>query len=331
MKVLLTGGNGFLAANTIRELVRRSINVRAMVRPTSNLRSLDGIDCELVYGNITHSEDVLRAVKGCDIIIHAAANTSQNNSDYNDYVDVNVAATENLLKASLRCDVQRFIFVSTASAFCPGTKSNPGNENRPACYPFTGSGYSLSKIHAQKMVLDYSKSTGLDTVVVNPAFMIGPFDAKPSSGKIILMNYGKKIIFVPPGGKSFIDVRDAAAGVCNAIEMGRRGECYLLANENLTFSEFYLRLQSVARLRYYRMRVPGPLVKTLGLFGEFATKTGIKTDLNSINSKILCIGNYFSAEKAVKELQLPQKTIDGAIADSLKWFTENGYIEKEFH
>jgi dihydroflavonol-4-reductase len=331
MKVLLTGGNGFLAANIIRELVRRDMNIRAMVRPSSNLRSLDGVDCELVYGDITNPEDVLRAVKGCDIIIHAAANTSQNNTDYNDYVDVNVAGTENLLKASLRCDVQRFIFVSTASAFCPGSKSNPGNENRPACYPFTGSGYSLSKIHAQKMALDYSGSTGLDIVVVNPAFMIGPFDAKPSSGKIILMNYGKRLIFVPPGGKSFIDVRDAAAGICNAIKMGRSGECYLLTNENLTFSEFYLKVQYVNRERHYQMKVLAPVVKTLGLFGDLAGKVGLKTDLNRINSKILCIGNYFSAEKAVKELHLPQTPIGVAIADALKWFTENGYIEREFH
>jgi dihydroflavonol-4-reductase len=269
---------------------------------------------------------MLKAVKGCDVVIHAAANTCQNGLYYKDYFAVNVTGTKNLLRAALKYDILKFIFVSTASAFRPGTKNNPGNEEKPASYPFTSSGYTLSKINAQKMVLEYSRNANIDAIVVNPSFMIGPYDSRPSSGRIFIMNFGKKIILLPPGGKSFIHVRDATAGICNAIKMGRKGECYLLTNENLTFSEFYLKVKNVTGENNFQLKLFSPILKTIGLVGDIGGRAGMKTGLTSINCKMLCIGNYFSSKKAVKELQLPQTPVELAIADAFQWFSENGYL-----
>jgi len=328
MKVLVTGGNGFLAANTIRELNRRGFNVRAMVRSSSDLRSLANVDCELYYGNIVNIYDVLNAAKGCDIIIHTAANTSQFNMNYNHYVPVNITGTQNVLSAAAKGDIKKFIFVSTANAFGFGTKSNPGNEKRPARYPFTRSGYALSKINAQEMVLEYARNSDLDAVVVNPTFMIGPYDAKPSSGKIITMNYGKRTIFLPPGGKNFVHVADVATGICNAIDKGRKWECYLLANENLSYGEFYSKLRTICEKKQYQLKLPSHLVTTLGLMGTILGGAGIKNSLTRINSKILCIENYYSPAKAVEELGLPQTPVEQAITDAMEWFWENGYLNR---
>lgn len=331
MKILVTGGNGFLASNIIRELIRRDFNIRTMVRQSSDMRSLKGVDCELFQGDITDVDDVLKAVKGSDVVIHAAAITSQSNPDYKHYAAVNVKGTRNLIKAAIKYDILKFVFVSTACAFKPGTKTNPGNEKTPAGYPFTSSGYALSKINAQKMVLEYSRSADIDAVVVNPAFMIGPYDARPSSGRILTMNYGKKLIFVPPGGKSFIHVRDAAAGICNAIKMGKKGECYLLANENLTFSEFYSKVKYVTSESSFQLKLFAPVVKTMGLIGDIGGRIGITTGLCSINCRMLCIGNYYSSGKALRELKLPQTSVEVAISDALQWFIENGYLVKELY
>lgn len=327
MKALVTGANGFLASNVVRELNRRGYSVRAMVRSTADLRSLPGTDYELYYGNITNTIHTLEASKDCDVVIHIAADTSQYYTNVESYRQVNVEGTLNMLEASVKNNVKRFIFVSTANTFGHGTKSNPGNERMPAKYPFTSSGYALSKMEAQKLVLDYADSRKLDAVVVNPTFMIGPFDSKPSSGKIITMVYNRKYVPVPPGGKNFIHVADVAAGICNAIEKGKSGSCYLLANENLSYSEFYAKLAKVAGKSFSQIKLPSPILYAIALMAKLAAKFGLKSDLNPVNARILCVENYYSSAKAVSELMLPQTSVDNAIAEALEWFRKNGYIK----
>lgn len=326
MKALVTGANGFLASNVVRELNRREYSVRAMVRSTADLRSLSGTDYELFYGNITNTIQTMEAVKDCDVVVHIAADTSQYYTNVEPYMHVNVIGTLNMLEAALKNKVKRFIFVSTANTFGCGTKSNPGNENMPPKYPFTSSGYAMSKMKAQELVLEYANSGKLETVVVNPTFMIGPYDTKPSSGKIITMIYNRKFVPVPKGGKNFIHVADVAAGICNAIEKGKTGSCYLLANENLSYGEFYAKLAKIAGKPFFQIKLPSRFLNIIAVLAKLASKFGLKTDLNPVNARILCVDNYYSSAKAVSELMLPQTPVDTAIADALKWFGQNGYI-----
>lgn len=326
MKVLVTGANGFLAANIIRELNRREVPVRGMVRKTADLRSLAGTDCEIHYGELLDKADVLKAVGGCNIIIHAAASTTQYSEDLSVYFPVNVRGTENVVNAATISGVDRLIYVSTANTCRNGTLDNPGNESLEAGFPFTGSGYAMSKIIAQKAVLEHARLHKLDAVVVNPTFMIGPYDARPSSGRILLMGYRKRIMGVPPGGKNFVHVRDVATGVCNAITMGRNGECYLLANENLSFLEFFRKVESVTGFRQYKFIVPGGVMSLMGSAGSFFNRLGLKGGLTLSNARLLNLDNYYSPAKALRELGLPQTPVEQAIRDALEWFGQNGYL-----
>jgi dihydroflavonol-4-reductase len=327
MKALVTGANGFLASNVVRELNRRGYRVRAMVRSTADLRSLPGTDYELFYGNITNIIHAMDAAKGCDVVIHIAAETSQCYTNAEFYMRTNFLGTLNMLEAAFKNNVKRFIFVSTANTFGYGTKSNPGNENIPPKSPFTSSGYAMSKMKAQELVLEYADTGKLETVVVNPTFMIGPNDAKPNSGKIITMVYNKKFVLVPPGGKNFIHVADVAAGICNAIDKGKSGSCYLLANENLSYSEFYTKLAKAAGKSFYQIKLAPRLLHAIAVLAKLASKSGFKSDLNPVNARILCVDNYYSSAKAVSELMLPQTPVDNAISDALKWFRQHGYIK----
>lgn len=330
MKALVTGANGFLASNVVRELNRRGFPVRAMVRSTADLHALSGAEYELFYGQITSVADAMEAMKSCDIVIHAAADTSQHYLNVEPYMQVNVKGTLNMLEASCRNQVKKFIFVSTANAFGYGTKSDPGNENMPAKYPFTSSGYALSKTMAQELVIEYAKIGKLDTVVVNPTFIIGPYDARPSSGRIITMMHNKKIVPVPPGGKNFVHVADVAEGICNAIDRGRSGSCYLLANENLTYGEFYAKLAKATGRSVYQLKLRPQLLHAMGTIGSLAVKSGFRSNLNLVNARILCIGNYYSSAKAVVELGLPQTPVDKAITDAMEWFIRSGYIKTKY-
>jgi len=323
MKVLITGANGFLAANTTRELLRRGHIVRAMMRPGADERSLRGVECERFYGNILQKSDVDQAMTGCDAVIHAAADTSQNKRSANDYFPVNVLATQYVLSSAIHHGIGRLVFVSTANTIGYGTREHPGTEALPMAWPLTTSGYAVSKAQAEKLILEAYTEGKLETVVVNPTFMIGPHDAKPSSGRIFLMYLGKPVMAMPAGLKNYICVTDAAAGVVSALEKGRAGEKYLLAGENLSFLEFFQKVDRITGKKPMKIVVPPKMLIALGCIAGWLAPKG---SLTSGNAEILSAGHYYSAAKAVRELDLPRTPVETGIRQAMDWFREAGMI-----
>jgi len=325
MKVFVTGANGLLGSNVVRELIKEGHEVRIFVRQDANMLGLHGVRCDIINGDLLNEQDLITATAGCDAIIHAAAKTSQWPVELRFYEAVNIKGTGNVLTAVKKNNIKKFIFVSTANVFGYGTMGKPGNEQTEYAFHDLKSGYITSKYLAQKLVLDAHKKHGIPVVVVNPTFMIGPYDSKPSSGKIIQMGLNKKVQVFPAGGKNFIHVRDAAIGVCNAIKFGKPGECYLLANENLTYREFYNKLNVVADHHPIMVELPDVFIRSAGAIGSMVQKIINKPlSLNSVNAKLLVIGNYYSAKKAVEGLNLPQTPIEEAILEAIGWWKESG-------
>jgi len=326
MKVLVTGANGLLASNLVRELLHSGYEVRGIVRESSNLLSLKKVDVELFKGEITNPADVRKAFAGCEVVVHAAANTSQWPTNFEAYKKTNVDATQMILDEAVRRGVGKFIFVSSANAFDPGTKDVPGNEESP--FSMAGkSGYMLSKQVAQELVLGEFRRSGLPAVVVNPTFMLGKYDAKPSSGQIILMAHQKSLMAYPSGGKNFVHVADVARGIVNAISMGTAGECYLLVGENLSYREFFEKLRLVHGHPQKLARIPRVAIRLAGYLGSlYETLSGKPAKLNSVNARLLCTDNYYSPDKAIRELNMPQTPISQAIEDALEWFAQYGYL-----
>ena len=326
MKVLVTGANGLLASNLVRELLYSGYEVRGMVRENSNLLALKHVDVELLKGEITNTADIRKAFAGCEAVVHAAANTSQWPTHYEAYKKTNVDATRLILDEAVRRNVERFIFVSSANAFNPGSKEAPGTED--SSFSLKGkSGYMMSKYVAQNLVLDEFRRSGLPVVVVNPTFMLGKYDAKPSSGQILMMARHKSLMVYPPGGKNFVHVADVAHGIVNAISMGKTGESYLLASENLTYREFFEKLRLVHGRPQNLVRLPRQAIQFTGILGSFYEQMFSKpAKLNVVNARLLCTDNYYSPAKAVRELQMPQTPVSQAIEDALEWFEQYGYL-----
>lgn len=318
--VLVTGANSFLAGNIITELIGRNYTIRGMLRKTARLM-ISHERLEPYYGNITEEKDVFNAVKGCDIIIHVASLTDQSVISYRKYEMVNVDGTRNIINAAKKFNVKKIIYVSTANTFGYGTMAEPGSETVPAKYPFTHSYYVKSKRKAETIILKSFENSETEIIVVNPTFMIGPSDWKISSNRIILRAMGKMFLLIPPGGKNFIHVRDAASGICNAIEMGKDGECYILANENLTYKEFYNKMALVANKKPFLITIPKLFLLPAGMAGNLVIYAGYNTALNLTNMKIISIGNYYTPRKAIRELSLPQTPIEKAIKETISWFT----------
>ena len=152
---------------------------------------------------------------------------------------MNIEGTENVIQAIKDNNVKRLVYVGTANSFGNGSSLDDlGDETNE----YTAHKYGLdldSKKKAQDLLLDAVKKDGLPAIIVNPTFMIGPYDSKPSSGTMVLAIYNGKVPGYTRGGKNYIAVKDTAVAIANGITMGRIGECYILGNENLSYKDAF--------------------------------------------------------------------------------------------
>ncbi|WFB68830.1 NAD-dependent epimerase/dehydratase family protein [Chryseobacterium sp. WX] len=324
-KVCVTGATGLLGTNVILKLLQNGYSVTALVRQKSSWLGEENENLMLVEADLLC--DISVYLTDIDCIIHVAAETRQNLIRYDEYRKVNYEAVVNLFTHAELMGVKKFLFVSTANTLGFGNTAFLGSEKAPQIYPFTHSLYAQSKLEAEEYLLKNSKNT--DVIIVNPTFMIGAYDSKPSSGKIIFWVWKKKLIFYPKGGKNFVHVEDAANGVVNAVEKGKNGEKYLLANENLSYREFFKKVNRITRQNPIMIPIPNKLLSFLGLIGDVLRKFKIKTDLSSSNMKALQISNYYSNQKSIEELGVQYQPIDKAIKDAVQYFIENPVKNKK--
>lgn len=323
-KVLVTGGNGLLATNTIIALLDNGYSVVALVRNRLKFLLPASVNLEVREVELTDIKSLEDSARGCEYIIHTAAEIRQDLRNYNDYLKTNVTGTVNVFEIAARNKIKRVIHVSTCNVFGYGTLDNPGDETSAAKPPFTKSLYVKSKIEAQRIALSYSDIT--EVIVINPTFLLGPYDQKPGSGKIIFLAYNKRFIFYPPGGKNFIHVSDAASGILSALTKGVNKESYLLANANLSYKEIFKKITSHSDKKPIFIRIPRLLLLATGLIGNFLVFIGLNTDLTLTNMKILCVKNYYTAKKAQNELGIVPRPIEIAINDAINWFKLNNKI-----
>ncbi len=326
MKILVTGPDGLLGSSLVRELLKDGYEVKAFVFPGSRSQTLEGLPIERFYGTILKQSDLLEAMAGCDAVIHAAANTNVWPTRSEKIRQVNFLGTQNAVEAALQRGVKRFIYVSSASSYHHGSKQTPGNETQP----FTGSMYRLdyidSKYQAQEYVLEAVRKRGLPGVVINPTFMFGEFDSMPSSGRMILAIYHGKVPGYTGGGKNFVYARDVARAIVNALTLGRIGECYIAGNVNLHYKELFEIIAREVGVKPPRMRFPAPFMRLVGWFGTASGKLFRRAPaINHSTAQISCDSQFYSPEKAVRELKMPQTEIASAIRSAFEWLKSNNY------
>ncbi|RAV27930.1 NAD-dependent epimerase/dehydratase family protein [Sinomicrobium soli] len=323
--VLVTGANGFLGNHIVRVLLQQGFRVIAMVRPHSDIRSLEGVDCTIERGQLDDPEDIDRMVCKSDYIIHCASMTSPHSTDLNLYKKVNVHTTRLLAEAGERYGIKRFVLVSTANCFTNGSLEQPGTEASGFMPWLRHSGYAYSKHLAQEYILGKSRRENFPAIVVAPTFLVGPYDTRPSSGALLLYALKNRLLFCPRGGKSFADVRAVAVATANALSMGRTGECYLLSGENLDYATYFRKIASITGKRKSMLPLPEQLQGLFGLACRVVPYRKIR--LLKTHMRMLSLDNYFSNHKAKTELQMPDTDIDKAITDAITWFEKEGYLK----
>lgn len=323
-RILVTGANGLLATNTIHALIAAGYMVRGTLRDRKKYRGISSPALELSEGDFTDTEFIAQAVRGCSGVIHCAACTSTR-ADMEEYRRVNVTATGQLLEASCRAGLRRIVNISSANIFAYGTKEHPGDESRPSIPPFSLSGYTISKQEAQEVVREFEDR--IEIVTLCPTFMIGPYDSRPSSGRIIIMGYHKALIPCPPGGKNFVAVQDVASCAVSALVKGTPGQAYMVAGDNLSYREFYSILKERTDGHGLLINIPAFLLRAAGKTGDMLSRLfNIRTEVTSVNMEMLCTGNYNSCRKAEAELGFKHRPASEAIDEAICWFRQAGMI-----
>lgn len=316
-RIFVTGINGLLGTNLCQDLLNQDYEVVGLVRNKQSYIGSKHHNLKLIEGQLFH--DFSSLFKDIDCVIHIAAITDQSLINYSDYWKINCDATIQLYNTAIKSNIKRFIFVSTANTLGFGSLNALGTENSKMSTLFKQSFYAKSKLDAESYLLN--KKHKIDTIIVNPTFMLGAFDSKPSSGKIILMGWKKKVIFYPPGGKNFVHVSDVSYGIISSIKKGISGEKYLLANENMTYKQFFKELNKITHQKPILIKIPKTVLISVGFLGNILRKFKIKTSLSLTNTKALCIHNYFSNQKSITELGIKYQPINVAIADAVAYFS----------
>jgi nucleoside-diphosphate-sugar epimerase len=319
MKILVTGANGLLGHRVVMELLNRNYSVKIIIRNTRNI-FFDISTVEVCEGNFNNYQLIKNAAEGCDAIIHIAAVTATYLLHYADYSKINVSGVKLILKVAEELNILNLVYVSSSNTIGFGTEQLFADERSDIQYPFSESFYAQSKVEAEKLVVEASKKEKRHFVIINPTFMIGAFDPKPSSGKLMLMGYNRWLMFTPKGGKNFVAVEDVAVAVCNALTQGRNGERYLTSGVNLSFKEFYNLQKKIVGYKQYTILIPDFLLSIIGKTGDILRKLGIKTEICTMNLNQLKIWEFYSNKKATKDLNLPETDLKIAIKEAIDWF-----------
>ncbi|AWM34964.1 NAD-dependent epimerase/dehydratase family protein [Hymenobacter nivis] len=333
-RVLVTGANGFLGRHLVAELLRRGYPVRALVRPGSAaagaLPPLPSLPIEVVefdLARVADQAEIATVGSGCGALIHAAALAQVNPARNSAVWAANLGGTEQALRLAHQVGVGRFVYVGTANVFGFGPKQRPGDETWAYAGRRYGLDYMDSKRAATDRVLGAVAREQLPAVLVHPTFMLGPGDARPTSGALLLELLGGRLPGYPLGGKNYVHVRDVAVATVNALTMGCVGESYILGNENLSYREAFALMAETVGVGAPRWPVPPPLANFYGAACDFKARlTGRPTQVNAAMVAVANDGHYFTAQKARRELALPQTSISQAVADAFSWFKAHGYV-----
>ncbi|MPM65491.1 Aurachin B dehydrogenase [bioreactor metagenome] len=165
MNVLVTGANGLLGHHVVMELKKRGLGIKIIVRSIKNIHfDLEGI--EVIKGNFTNYENLRTAAEGCDAIIHIAAATALDYTQYSDYESININASKQLLEIASELGINTIVYISTANTIGYGTKRRFANENNEIQPPFTSSFYAKSKLVTEKLFQSQTKDKHM--VIINP-------------------------------------------------------------------------------------------------------------------------------------------------------------------
>ena len=330
MRYAVTGATGFLGANLVRHLLAAGHEVLALIRKPNALIADLSIRTEAIPIDGSAQEALTATLRGFDGVFHLAGIFDPSPGGADRMAAVHVDAPAALGAASAAAGVPRLVFCSSSITVGFGSRDRPGDEDSAldpsSAYGKSGAlrAYHDTKLEAERIVAGFSD---LEGVTVNPDFIIGPWDIKPTSGQLLLSMARGRMPVYPRGGKCFQNASDCARGHLLAMEKGRRGRRYLLGSHNLSYLEFMAMVAHVVGCRTPKLPLPNWVTTSGGFVGRLGSRFDAHrfAGLNGHVLRAMQSERYRSDRRARSELGLVPTPLEDGIAEAYEWFQSRGY------
>jgi len=327
MKVFLTGATGFVGSHVARAYAAQGAELRLLTRSTSNRAALEGLRAEVVTGDLTNVEGLRTAVRGCEALVHVAADYRLWVRDPRAMYAANVDGTRGLLRIAREEGVAKVVYTSSVATMGFRSDLTMVDETTPVSVKDMVGHYKRSKYLAEQEAIAAAKA-GQHVMILNPTTPIGAGDAKPTpTGRIVVDFLNRKFPAYVDTGLNLVDVEEVARMHVAALDCGRVGERYILGGENLTLKQILDRMSAITGLPSPKMKVPHAVAMAFAFFDETITgKLRGKEPRATVEAVRMGKKYMFaSSAKAERELGFKVLPIYSALRTAIEWFVEHGY------
>lgn len=324
---LVTGATGFVGSAVARKLLAAGFRLRLLTRKGSDRRNLEGLDAEIVEGDLTDAASLARAVAGCGAVFHVAADYRLWAPNPDELYQANVEGTRALLTAAVAAGVGRIVYTSSVAVLGIPKDGTPGDEATPVTVSDMIGHYKRSKFLAEEVAREFA-ANGAPVVIVNPSTPIGPRDVKPTpTGRVVRDAAAGKMPAYVDTGLNVAHVDDVADGHLLAYFKGRIGERYVLGGTDLSLREILALIADIVGRKPPKIRLPHAAVMPVAYVAEALARITGRPPVATIEEiRMSKKRMFFSYAKAQRELGYSPRPARAALEDAVRWFRDNGYL-----
>jgi dihydroflavonol-4-reductase len=327
MKIFLTGATGFVGYHVARALAAEGAELRLLVRKSSNLANIEGIDGDTFMGDLLQPETLKPALMGCDAVVHVAADYRLWIPDPDSMYRANVDATRELLRLARETGVRRFVYTSSVATMHFRTDGIVINEDTPVTLADMVGHYKRSKFMAEQQAIAAAQD-GQQVMILNPTTPIGPRDIKPTpTGRIFVDFLNGKFPAYVDTGLNLVDVAEVARAHVLALTKGTPGRRYILGGENLTLKQILDKMSAITGIPSPTVKIPFAIAATYAFFEEWITGRICGKEPRATLEEVR-MGRkkmYASSARAEQELGFRMMPVYPAMRAAIEWFKTNGY------
>ncbi len=330
MKILVTGGTGFIGTFAVSAMIKAGHSVRLLVRDADKMQRVfephNVVIEDYVVGDIIDEKAVRQALEGCDAVIHAAAMVATSEKYADQVYHTNVNGTKNVIGLAVDAGVKHIIFMSSITAIiCPHVES----VNEESKVGTAENIYGKSKIDCEHYVRDL-QAKGVHITILYPAGVIGPFDPALSEAMGGIQYFLTNCSIVTPSGVQYIDVRDCAEIILRIVKMDDAPDRLVLGGHYYSWSEEVDILDELTGRKILRIPMSSKNIVRLGIFMDFIHKiTGLNMPLTKEAATLCGYWCLADSQKLKDTLGFEYRDKKETFADTLRWFEQAGHITRK--
>jgi dihydroflavonol-4-reductase len=332
MKAFVTGSTGLLGSNLVNLLLEQGWQVKALARSREKAQKLLGNSgANIIVGDMEDVSAFAAELEGCDALFHVAAYFREYYGSGSDHwtplKKINVDGTIQLLTEAEKRGVKKTIYVSSSGTLGRTANGQPSDESTPPDEYTKKNLYFWSKVESERALAEWRKTHSMPVVTILPTVMIGPQDAAPTAiGQAVVNLLNNKQPAVPPGGFEFVDVRDVAQAMINAVEKGKDGERYILSEGYHTVAEMAQAVEKASGVPAPRLHLPYPVALAVAWLSEVDGRITNNPPLVTVEAvQTMNRLGMVTASKAKRELGATFRPFEASICDEVLWYQQNGY------